>query len=115
MTLSHSIEVVDDDGEYGVRGYRCPKGCAASASYVARCPRCGATTDQVVFPGHGTVWSTTVLRIPNGEFPADRTIAYVDLHEGPRVLCEMQETPVIGQAARISGVGIAGTPVAVRA
>ncbi len=111
MTMSPGINVVATDDGFEVRGYRCPKGCVASASYVARCPVCGSDTVEAGFAGTGTVWSATTLRIPNGDFPADRVIAYVDLQDGPRVLCEAAELPTIGGPARITALGLAGTPV----
>ncbi len=111
MNEGYGIDAVETGDGVLVRGYRCTAGCLTSASYLARCPECGAAAVATSFRGEGTVWSATVLRIPNGDFPADRTIAYVDLDDGPRVLCETHEPPEIGSRVRITGLGLAGTPV----
>lgn len=51
-----------------------------------RCPVCGGELASVAFGPTGTVWSSTVVRIPiPGRVPPFR-LAYVDLDDGPRIL-----------------------------
>lgn len=111
MSSDYAIDVVSDGNAYAIAGYRCPKGCVSSASYLGRCPLCAAGAIPAVFPGRGTVWSFTVARIPHGNFPADRAIAYVDLDQGPRVLCTSASVPRIGDRVDIIGTDNEGTPV----
>lgn len=113
MTTSHRIVVSETPEGYAVQGYRCPQTGLASASYVARFPGSTEAAVPASFPGVGTVWSSTVARIPNGDYLADRITHYVDLDDGPRVLCESAEPIVIGSAVCISGVNAKGDPVIV--
>jgi len=107
----YGIQAVETDEGVQVHGYRCAEGCLTSASYLARCPKCGAAAVPASFAGRGVVWSCTVLRIPNGAFPADRRIVYVDLDEGPRVLCETDDPLLIGERVKLTSLGRAGTPI----
>jgi len=111
MNDGYGIRTERIDGRIRVQGFRCSKGCVASASYFAKCPKCGAEAVAASFSDEGKVWSVTVLRIPNGDFPADRMILYVDLDEGPRVLCEAGQLHSIGDRVRITELGLADTPV----
>ncbi len=64
------------------------------------CPHCGSEDLAWETPsGVGTVYSTTVVRRPDG---GDYTVCLVDLQEGPRLMSRVVEVPVddvrIGQA-----------------
>lgn len=111
MTISHRIVLTETADGYAVQGYRCPQTGATSASYVSRFP--GSTEAAVpgIFPGFGVVWSSTVARIPNGDYPADRIAHYVDLDDGPRVLCESAGPISIGSRVRIDGLNSYGDPI----
>src|SRR5690606_19496965 len=92
-------------------GYRSPASGLASASYVARFPGDIEPAVPATFAGIGTVWASTVVRIPNGEYAADRVIHYVDIDEGPRVLCESAAPIAVGTRVRIVSVSPQGAPV----
>lgn len=115
MTISHRIVVTETSYGYAVQGYRCPQTGLTSASYVARFPGSNEAAVPASFIGVGAVWSSTVARIPNGDYPAGRITHYVDLDDGPRVLCESDEPIGIGSRVRISGVNAKGDPVIVAA
>jgi hypothetical protein len=78
-----------DDGRWQVAGARC-RACRHAVAYRwPRCPVCGGTLAEVLFSSLGTVWSSTVVRIPvPGRMPP-YALAYVDLDDGPRVLAHI--------------------------
>ncbi|MEJ8852418.1 Zn-ribbon domain-containing OB-fold protein [Variovorax rhizosphaerae] len=52
------------------------------------CPHCGSTALRWVTPsGRGTVYSTTVVRRPDGDY----TVCLLDLAEGPRLMSRVVE------------------------
>jgi uncharacterized protein len=57
-----------------------------------RCARCFAAVTTDRFGPTGTVWSSTVVRIAVPGRTPPYTLAYVDLHNGPRVLAEVLDT-----------------------
>lgn len=60
------------------------------------CPHCGSQTlDWVVPTGRATVYSTTIVRKPDGDY----TVCLVDLEEGPRMMSRVVDMPV--EAVRI--------------
>lgn len=111
MNSQYGIRAEQTKTGFVVHGYECALGCASSVSYLAVCPVCSGEVLSAVFSGVGKVWSFTTFRIPNGEFPADRTVLYVDLEAGPRVLCEAEGAPNIGEDVRVTGLSVLGTPV----
>lgn len=115
MTISHRIALTQTADGYAVQGYRSPSSGMTSASYVSRFPGDAAPAEPAEFPGIGTVWSTTTVRIPSGEYAADRVILYVDLDEGPRVLCESAGPVAVGSRVRIDRLNEQGDPVVVAA
>ncbi|WP_409450615.1 Zn-ribbon domain-containing OB-fold protein [Aquabacterium sp. J223] len=79
------------------------------------CPHCGADTLQwQPASGHGVVYSTTVVRRPNG---GDYNVALVDLAEGPRLMTRVEdiapEAVVIGLPVRARVVQQDGAPLLV--
>lgn len=95
-----------DDGYWYVAGVRC-RSCGRAVAYRwPRCPVCAGPIDPAVFGTTGTVWSSTVVRIPVSDRNPPYALAYVDLAEGPRVLAhvtgEPTDTPVaVGSTARV--------------
>jgi hypothetical protein len=89
--------VCADDGRWRVAGARC-RFCNHAVAYRwPRCPVCRGTLEEVLFPPVGTVWSSTVVRIPVPGRTPPYALAYVDLDEGPRVLAHVDggtESPV---------------------
>lgn len=56
-------------------------------------------------PG-GIVWSSTVVRVPVPGRTPPYTVAYVDLDDGPRVLCHVDgltNRPPVGHRVRLCG------------
>ncbi len=106
------IELTSTDNGYAVAGYGCPACGLASASYLARCPRCAAAVEQRRYGPAGTIWSFTTVRIPITGYSGDRTLTYVDLDDGPRVLCHLEDgDPRIGRRVRISSLSPQGHPI----
>ncbi|WP_214105642.1 Zn-ribbon domain-containing OB-fold protein [Acrocarpospora catenulata] len=98
------------DGVFGVDGYRCAACAYPVAIAVAVCPSCQGPVEPARFGPDGTVWSSTVLRIPVPGRPAPYVVAYVDLHGGPRVLAHVggdRHLPV-GTPVRLTAPGPGG-------
>lgn len=86
------------DGRYRVEGIRCPS-CGEVAAFAwPRCPACRSGVGPASFGPDGTVWSSTVVRIPVAGRTPPYVLAYVDLDDGPRVLAH-----VTGPGAPIGG------------
>lgn len=89
-----------------------------------RCARCGGELAPTTISGEGKLWSWTVVRIPVVDRQPPYTLGYVDLKDGPRLLCHMVDGDGrggevrglgIGDAATIVGVNDLGDPVATTA
>ena len=55
---------------------------------TASCPLCGEATEQRSIKAFGTVWSHTFVHLPHGANTNGYRIVYVDLEDGPRILCQ---------------------------
>ncbi|CAB4874022.1 unannotated protein [freshwater metagenome] len=91
--------------------------CGACGYAVAlerpRCPVCHADRlEPRRFGPGGTVWSSTVVRIPVAGRTPPYTLAYVNLDEnGPRILAHVigsDAAPAVGARVRLTGVGADG-------
>lgn len=95
---------LDADGAWRVHGLRCQR-CGAVAAYAwPSCPACAGPTEPGAFGPAGTVWSSTVVRIPVPGRTPPFTLAYVDLDDGPRVLAHVpgaEAPPAVGGRARL--------------
>ena len=69
-----------------VPGVRCVECGYPAAGERPRCPRCHGRVAPAGFGPAGTVWSSTVVRIPVPGREPPYALAYVDLDDGPRVL-----------------------------
>ncbi len=86
------------DGHYfgqltaGIFEIRCCTACGRHHFFPrVLCPHCGSDALEWVQPsGLGTVYSTTIVRRPEGDY----TVTLVDLKEGPRVMSTVVDTPV---------------------
>jgi uncharacterized OB-fold protein len=63
----------------------------ASCGYVAAgevpaCPACGAEVSRASCGPRGSVWASTVVRIPVPGREPPYGLAYVDIEDGPRIL-----------------------------
>lgn len=111
--------VRDTDGPAGaavVRGTRCTACAHPSLEPVDRCPACHGPSRYTTFAGRGSVFSSTVLRIPVGEIDPPTTLVYVDLDDGPRVLGHAPGDRVVppGTRVRLTGLTAHGDPSFVR-
>ncbi|GAA4658714.1 Zn-ribbon domain-containing OB-fold protein [Amycolatopsis dongchuanensis] len=102
------------DGRWRVTGVRCPS-CGAAAPYAwPRCPSCGGEAEPAVFGPEGTVWSSTVVRIPVADRTPPYALAYVDLDDGPRILAHLpadwpnDRVPPIGSRVRLTDLSAEG-------
>ena len=82
--------VVHRDGTIEVTGTRCTSCRHPSLWSPPRCPNCGGTLLPASFGPTGTVWSSTVVRVPVPGRTPPYALAYVDLHDGPRVLVHVE-------------------------
>jgi hypothetical protein len=94
------------DGLRRVAGRRCSS-CGAVAAFAwPRCPQCGGEVEHADFGPLGTVWSSTVVRIPVPGRTPPYALAYVDLDDGPRVLAHVagpaEEPVAIGSRIRLA-------------
>lgn len=107
---------LDADGTWRLAGLRCP-GCAAVSAHVwPRCPACGGPVERASFGPGGTVWSSTVVRIPVAGREPPVALAYVDLDDGPRVLAHAPlgpDAPPVGSRVVLVAPTAAGDPAAV--
>jgi uncharacterized protein len=93
-------------GEWAVAGRRC-RACGEPVAYAwPRCPACAGAVEPAHFGPHGTVWSSTVVRIAVPGHTPPYGLAYVDLDDGPRVLAHTAgdaPAPIDGRV-RLTGV-----------
>lgn len=83
--------VVGADASRGIVGRRCAS-CAHPLLWAPpRCPECGGEPQEAVFGPSGTVWSSTVVRVPVPGRTPPYGLAYVDLDDGPRVLAHVAD------------------------
>lgn len=101
---------VHEAGTWRVTGTRCPSCGYRSVHQRPRCPRCAGALEAAAFGPAGTVWSTTVVRVPVPGRTPPYALAYVDLDDGPRVLAHVAgaEAPAIGSTVHVCGAGPEG-------
>lgn len=89
------------NGAWRVTGRKCRSCGKASAFAWPRCPACRGEVAPAAFGPDGTVWSSTVVRIPVAGRTPPYALAYVDLDDGPRILAHVVDAD--GAAAPIGG------------
>ena len=75
-------------------------------STAARCPDCRGDLAEATFGPAGVVWSSTVVRVPVPGRAPPYPMSYVDLVDGPRVLCHIAGPPraaPVGASVRLAG------------
>ena len=82
-----SVSVVGIESR--VTGFRCATCGLPSLWASPRCASCGGRPEPTTFDGWGLVWSSTVVRVPVPGRTPPYSLAYVDLHDGPRILAHM--------------------------
>jgi uncharacterized protein len=104
----------DSRWRIGVRGLRCTACAYPAADPFPRCPLCAAPMADAVFGPSGTVWSSTVIRVPIPGRTPPYGVAYVDLDDGPRVTVHAAvETDDAAQGVLVSPVPV-GARVRIR-
>lgn len=101
-----------------VVGVRCTA-CGYPVAFARpACPVCSGPVSRARFGPAGTVFASTVVRIPVGARTPPYGLAYVDLDDGPRVLAATAAGPdgatvavPVGARVRLVGVGGAGDPL----
>lgn len=98
-----------------VEGWRCQACRHPVAQQAPWCPKCAsAELKPATFGPGGTVWAGTVVHLPVGERRPPFAIAYVDLDDGPRVLCHVNEPVPLAVGSRAVIVGDDAGDVLVR-
>ncbi|CAB4545175.1 MAG: Zn-ribbon domain-containing OB-fold protein [Actinomycetes bacterium] len=77
------------DGTTRLAGTRCAECGLPSLWDPPRCAGCGGRMRRDTFGPDGTVWSSTVVRVPVPGRTPPYALAYVDLDDGPRVLAHV--------------------------
>lgn len=86
-----------------VVGGRCKVCGYAIAPATPRCPACGGEVQaDVRFPAVGRVWSATVVHVPVGDSVPPYGLAYVDLDDGPRLLCHTSRPEQLRAGAEVT-------------
>lgn len=108
-------ELVLREGRVVLAGSRCESCGHPMAVVPPRCPVCGGhSMVSATFGPDGTVFSSTVLRIPVPGRVAPFVLAYVDVDDGPRILAHVDgpdEVLVPGSRVVLSGWNELGDPV----
>lgn len=65
-----------------------------SLTPVSSCPACGAAVEGRAVTPVGTVWSQTLVHLPFGDLTVGYRLVYVDIDDGPRLLCRQVVDPV---------------------
>ncbi len=111
-------ELVLSNGHVELTGSRCPNCRHPMTTTPPRCPVCGHDSmEAATFGPRGTVFSSTVLRIPVPGRTPPFTLAYVDMDDGPRILAHVvgpDEALVPGSRVVLSGWNGHGDPVVER-
>jgi len=109
---------VEADGE-AVRlvASRCEECGYVVAGELPSCPDCGAATVPARCGPRGSVWASTVVRIPVPPRQPPYGLAYVDLEDGPRVLVHTAGDAAlpVGSAVELGPLSAAGDLTAVPA
>lgn len=111
-------KVVPYAGRAAVLGTRCTECGYAVAFARPACPVCSGPVAEQRFGPDGTVFASTVVRIPVGGRTPPYALAYVDLDDGPRVLVATPPAPgaettavPVGSRVRLTGTSEDGDPV----
>ncbi len=101
----------DDATAKTLDGATCRSCGLHTLSTAQRCPECRGELSPASFGPHGVVWSSTVVRVPVPGRTPPYPMSYVDLTDGPRVLCHLAgpaEAAPVGASVRLCGATAEG-------
>lgn len=110
---------LDVDHDPVVLGVRCVL-CGHPVAFAReRCIACGGPVEAARFGPLGTVWASTVVRIPVGDRQPPYGLSYVDLVDGPRILAHVAASSdegalTVGDSVRLCGLTETGDPMVER-
>lgn len=82
--------LLEKDGEWFVAGYVCDS-CGYRLSLPRPwCPTCRGPLSERLYGPNGRIWACTIVRVPLADREPPVSFAYVDLEDGPRVLCHVE-------------------------
>lgn len=105
---------MQEGGAWVIAGSSCPNCGYAVGTAAPWCPRCQSDVEPQGFGPRGTVWSSTVFRVPLQGRTPPWVLAFVDLDEGPRILAHVDgpaETVPVGAAVELVGRSEHGDPL----
>jgi len=106
-TLPDPRPRIRDDAESPtLDGSTCQACGLHTLSTATRCPDCRGELAPATFGPLGLVWSSTVVRVPVPGRTPPYPMSYVDLVDGPRVLCHLSgpaETAPVGATVSLCG------------
>lgn len=92
----------------GIPATACTQCSFRSLTPTAACPLCGGTVETRTLNPQGAVWSHTLVHLPHADMSQGYRLVYVDLDNGPRILCRQAPTdpaPTIGDRVAIRQAG----------
>lgn len=98
--------VQGEDGTARLAGMRCASCGYAVAFERPACPVCAGTVIEELFGPSGTVWSSTVVRVPTPTRTPPYALAYVDLDDGPRILAHLAGEVAAAPGTRVRLIGL---------
>lgn len=104
-------QIRQGDSTATIDGATCTSCGLHTLSTAGRCPECRGELTGATFGPHGLVWSSTVVRVPIPGREPPYPMSYVDLTDGPRVLCHMagpSEVVPVGSSVRLCGMTAEG-------
>lgn len=107
-------QVREADGIHLIAGYACSQCGHPLAVAGAWCPECQSDIEPKKFGPLGTVWSSTVFRVPLPDRTPPWVLAWVDLDGGPRILAHVEgdaERVAIGSRVELVGETVQGDPL----
>lgn len=98
-TADYRPRIVDG----AVIGGRCEVCGYTMAPATPRCPACGGEVlPGIRFAAVGRVWAATVIHVPVGDSQPPYGLAYVDLADGPRLLCHTSRPVQLEAGAEVT-------------
>lgn len=108
IVLDPRPKLVEQDGRVTLAGVGCVDCGYVAAFSRPLCALCGGEVRDIHFGPEGTVWSSTVVRVPTPDRTLPYGLAYVNLDGGPRILAhvhgQLEEPLHVGDRTALRGV-----------